>query len=193
LWIWFQALTLITHSLIMESLIWGAMALAQLLVPALGYRPRREHLPYQASGSLLEPLGPSCWSGGLDLTTWPVVKVIKHFLIHWGCGKIASGLYYENIMIINDASRVVSEWHHCMEHHLQSSITIIDASVMLLESSIMLLENIYKIGVTYDNCHMTIVIAVFIVQDTSLFADSVKTYVPIWVSSLKMAINSNYR
>jgi len=41
-----------------------------------------------------------------------------------------------------------------MEHHLQSSITIIDASVMLLESSVMLLENIYKIGVTYDNCHI---------------------------------------
>jgi len=41
---------------------------------------------------------------------------------------------------------------------------------------------------------MTIVIlsiVMFIVQDTSLFADSVKTYVPIWVSSLKMAINSN--
>jgi hypothetical protein len=44
------------------------------------------------------------------------------------------GLYYKNIMIINDASKVLS-----VEHHLQSSITLIEFSIMLLESSNMLL------------------------------------------------------
>ncbi len=32
------------------------------------------------------------------------------------------GLYYKNIMIVNDASRIISEWCHNMEHLLQSSI-----------------------------------------------------------------------
>ncbi len=50
---------------------------------------------------------------------------------------------------------VVIEWCQNLEHHLWSSI-------MLLESSIMLLENIYSTGVTHADPNM------FIVQATGL-------------------------
>jgi hypothetical protein len=49
---------------------------------------------------------------------------------------------FKNIMIINDASSVVSEWCHNLEHPLQSSIMFLESSIMLLELSIMLRENI---------------------------------------------------
>jgi hypothetical protein len=68
-----------------------------------------------------------------------------------------------NIMIVNEASRVISEWCHNLEHHLQSSIALLELSNMLLgsstkllESSIMFLESINNAGVTHDNDHMTI-------------------------------------
>jgi hypothetical protein len=64
---------------------------------------------------------------------------------------ISCGLYYKNIMIVNDASRVIIEGCHNLEHHLWSSI-------MLLELSVMLLVNIYNTGFTNDNHHMMIAI-----------------------------------
>ncbi len=67
------------------------------------------------------------------------------------------GLYYKNILIINDAARVISEWRHNLEHHLRSSITFLESSIMLLELSIMLLDNMYSTGITHDNHHMMIV------------------------------------
>ncbi len=73
--------------------------------------------------------------------TWLKIKWKKH----------SSGLYYKNIMIVNDASRVISEWCHNLKHHLRSSI-------MLPEQSIMLLDNINSTGVTHDDRHMTIII-----------------------------------
>jgi deoxyxylulose-5-phosphate synthase len=60
------------------------------------------------------------------------------------------GLYYKNIAIVNDNSRVISERHHNLERHLQSSI-------MLLESSITLLENIYSKAITNDDRNKFIV------------------------------------
>ncbi len=50
------------------------------------------------------------------------------------------GLFYKNIMILNDASRVISGWCHNLEDHLWASITLIESLIMLLELSIMLLE-----------------------------------------------------
>ncbi len=61
------------------------------------------------------------------------------------------GLYYKN-MVTNDASKVVSELWHNLEHHVQSSITLLESSIMLLEVWIMFLQNI-----TYDDHHMMIV------------------------------------
>ncbi len=85
---------------------------------------------------------------------------------------MSSGLYYKNIMIVNDASTVVSDWCHNLEHHLRLSITLLQLSIMLLELSIMLLEssitllefsiilleNIYSIGITHDDHHITVII-----------------------------------
>jgi hypothetical protein len=65
-----------------------------------------------------------------------------------------SGLYYNNITIVNDTSRVTIEWHHNLEHHLLLSIMLLELSIMLLESSIMLLENIFSTGITHDDYHM---------------------------------------
>ncbi len=62
----------------------------------------------------------------------------------------ASGLFYKNIMIVNDTFRVESEQCHIWRH-LQSSIK-------LLESSIMLEENIYSTGIPRDNLDTMIVI-----------------------------------
>jgi hypothetical protein len=70
------------------------------------------------------------------------------------------GLYYKNITIVNDTSRVVS-----LMPQLGASLAIIilmtlQVAFMLLESPIMLLENIYSTGVTHDALH------IFIVQAT---------------------------
>jgi hypothetical protein len=62
---------------------------------------------------------------------------------------MTSGLYNKNIMIIKDASTVVSECSHNLEHHLLLSI-------MLLELSIMLVESIYITGITHDD-HLTMI------------------------------------
>jgi hypothetical protein len=51
---------------------------------------------------------------------------------------------------------------HNLEHHLQSSITLLESSVMLPESSITLLENIQSTGITLDDHNM------FIVQTSTL-------------------------
>jgi hypothetical protein len=51
-----------------------------------------------------------------------------------------SGLYYKNITIVNDASRVLSECFQNLDQNLQSPIT-------RLEWSITLLENIYGTGI----------------------------------------------
>ncbi len=53
-----------------------------------------------------------------------------------------SGLYYKHIKKVNDASRVISEWRHNLEHHpgginYDPKGTIYD---------------VYGIGVTYDGC-----------------------------------------
>jgi hypothetical protein len=68
------------------------------------------------------------------------------------------GLYYKNIMIVNDAAKVISEGRHNLEHHLRSSITLLESFIMLLELSIMLLDNMYSTGITHDNHHMMIII-----------------------------------
>jgi len=69
--------------------------------------------------------------------------------------KKSSGLYYKNITIVIDASKVASEWRHYLEHHMRSSVTV-------LELSIMLLENIYSTGVNRDNLNMMINIMIVI-------------------------------
>ena len=73
-------------------------------------------------------------------------------------------LYYKNIMMINDASRVISEWRNNLEHHLQSpimplelSIMLLELSIMLLELSIMLLQDINSTGITDDDHHIMII------------------------------------
>ncbi len=68
-----------------------------------------------------------------------------------------SGLYYKNITIVNDASRVICEWHHNLEPIFRSPIMLRESLIMLLESSIMLLVNVYKTGIVRDDCYMFIV------------------------------------
>ncbi len=70
---------------------------------------------------------------------------------------MASGLYYKNITIVNDASRVICERRHNFEHHLWSSIVLLELSIILLKLSIMLLESIYCTGVTHVHHHMQII------------------------------------
>ncbi len=77
------------------------------------------------------------------------------------------GLYYKNITIVKDTSRVFR-----LMPQLGASLTIVilttlevafmllESPIMLLESPIMLLENIYSTGVTHDALH------IFIVQAT---------------------------
>jgi hypothetical protein len=78
---------------------------------------------------------------------WPRNERI--FWMQWIChGFNLSGLYYKNITVVNDASRVISGWCHNLEHHSQSSITLLESSVMLLELSVMLLESINRTGIT---------------------------------------------
>jgi hypothetical protein len=56
-----------------------------------------------------------------------------------------SGLYYKNIRIVNDTSRVIrSDAPSC-------GITII---LTTLEVSFMVIENIYSTGVPHDDCHL---------------------------------------
>ncbi len=61
------------------------------------------------------------------------------------------GLYYKNITIVNDTSRVVR-----MTPQLGASLMIVILTIMLLQLSIMLLDNVYSTGVTHDNRHMMI-------------------------------------
>ncbi len=56
-------------------------------------------------------------------------------------------------MIINDASKVVSDWGNNLEHHLWSSITLVELSITLL-------VNIYSTGFTHADRN------IFIVQAT---------------------------
>jgi hypothetical protein len=63
-------------------------------------------------------------------------------------------MYYKNIMIVNDTSRVVR-----MIPKLGASLIIImrttlEVSFMLLELSIVLLEGINSTGITHDDCHL---------------------------------------
>jgi len=67
-------------------------------------------------------------------------------------------VYFKYIMIINDASRVVSEWCPNLEHHLRSSTIPLESSIMLLELPTMLLENIYSAHITHDNGHLRIIL-----------------------------------
>ncbi len=57
------------------------------------------------------------------------------------------GLCYKTITIVNDASRVISELCHNLEHHLQSSIMLQEPLIVLLELSITHIENIYSTGI----------------------------------------------
>ncbi len=74
-----------------------------------------------------------------------------------GVTNLLCGLYYKNITSVNDTFRPVSEWHNNLEHHLQSSVTLLESSIMLQESSIKLLDNIHSAGVSHDDHHMMIV------------------------------------
>ncbi len=55
---------------------------------------------------------------------------------------ITSGLYYKNMMIINDAT----SWSNTIE----SSLMLPESSIALLELSVAVLETIYSIGFTYN-------------------------------------------
>ncbi len=68
----------------------------------------------------------------------------------------------KNITIVNNASRVISEWRNNLERHSKPSITFLESSIILQVSSIMRLENIYSRGVTHGDRNM------FIVEATSL-------------------------
>jgi hypothetical protein len=77
---------------------------------------------------------------------------------------ITGGLYYTNITIVNDNSKVIR-----MIPPLGASLTIIilttlEVSFMLLESSIMLLENIYCTGITHGDRQLQL--SYFVVQAT---------------------------
>ncbi len=72
-----------------------------------------------------------------------------------------SGMYYKQITIINDNSRVVR-----MMLQVESSPMIV--ILMILEVSFMLLENIYSTGVTRDNQPSHDDCYIFIVQATGL-------------------------
>ncbi len=52
----------------------------------------------------------------------------------------ASGLYYKNITIVNDTSKVTSEWHQSLENNGWSSIMLLELLIMLLELLITVLE-----------------------------------------------------
>ncbi len=95
---------------------------------------------------------------------------------------IICGMYYKNIAIVNEASRVIREWCHNLEHKLQSSIMLLELSIVLQESSIILLENILSTGVTHDDCIM------FKVQATSyaLVAQWLKSWFIILTSRFRM-------
>jgi hypothetical protein len=67
-----------------------------------------------------------------------------------------SGVNYKHITIVNDGSRVISEWRHNLEHHL---------SILHLDVSFTLIFNVYSSGMMI----MMIVIHkrnVFIIQAT---------------------------
>ncbi len=55
---------------------------------------------------------------------------------------INSGLYYKNITIVYDMSRVTNEWCDNLKCHLRSSIMWPESSIKLLGLSIKPLENI---------------------------------------------------
>jgi hypothetical protein len=94
-----------------------------------------------------------------DLTNFLCIKYPScNFDCRKFCECLPSGLFYKNIMIVNDALRVISLWCHNLERYLRSSIKLLELSFMLLELSIMLLKNVYNTGITHDNCHLTIII-----------------------------------
>ncbi len=62
------------------------------------------------------------------------------------------GLYYKNIVIVNDISRTIRMTTQLGALHMIFILTTLELSFMLPESPIMLLENIYSTGVTHDNC-----------------------------------------
>ncbi len=68
-------------------------------------------------------------------------------------------------MIKKDASTVVSECSHNLEHHLLLSVMLLELSIMLLELSIMLLENIYNTSITHYG-HPIMIVIYFLVQAT---------------------------
>ncbi len=98
-----------------------------------------EHSTYNPE---IEGSDPATVTGKQKLAKiWQIVGCTQH-------------LYYKNITIVNDTSRVVR-----MTPQLEASLTIIilitlEVLLMLLESSIMLLENIFNTGLTHHDCHL---------------------------------------
>ncbi len=67
---------------------------------------------------------------------------------------LTGGLYYNNITIINDTSRVIRMMLQLGVSLRNITLMTTEVSFKLLVSSSMLLENIYSSGVTHDDHHL---------------------------------------
>jgi hypothetical protein len=63
-------------------------------------------------------------------------------------------LYYKNITIVNDTSRVVVMMPQLGASLMIGILMTLGVLFMLLEFSIMLLENVYSAGISNDDCHL---------------------------------------
>ncbi len=79
--------------------------------------------------------------------------MFKYFVFSMYKSVLNCGLYYKNITIINDASRVVSERCHNLEHHSRVFTLNCDD---------------YSIGVTYDNHQLMMIVCLFILVCVTL-------------------------
>ncbi len=64
---------------------------------------------------------------------------------------VSGGLYYKNVMVVTDASRVVSEWHHNLE---QGSRVVNNDPWGIIYTHLCC----YSTGVTFDDRQLTSVI-----------------------------------
>jgi hypothetical protein len=71
------------------------------------------------------------------------LKVCREVGIGANIDNQSKSLSYNNT-IVSNTSRIVTEQHYDLEHHLWSSIMLLELLIMLLELSFILLENIIR-------------------------------------------------
>ncbi len=67
-----------------------------------------------------------------------------------------SGLYYKNITIVNDSTRLVSEWRT----QIEASLTVINYTPRVVNYAPRVMNHApreHSTGVTHDDCYMTFV------------------------------------